>query len=533
MSNELKEEVQSANLTPQSIPMETEVNSSAPVTNDNTNTVNNQDSTNTSKSSVDVFEVIEPPLDKVTPPSFRENSKLDTYGLAKYLVEKHFVINLHGMLYIYNEGIYEHNTRLIDSLILDLASGAKPAEKKAVYSDLMAIAPVKTESSYHYIAFNNCIVDIRGLKVIQYSDVEPYDYIITSKVYANYDLSLIQDVNSALEFVKSFFDVITCGNSGLKILLFEIIVYAMLRTAKYQLGFLLKGTSNNGKSDYIHIIESLLGKYCTHQTLTQLSKPKSLMALYGCTANIVDDTCEIKKIDFAQIQSIISGGTLSVDFNGTEDFSFAPYNTLILATNHYLCFKGCHKELTRRFLVIPFTADLDNCSDVDMTENICSQKHLDIIATLALQMFHKVVIDKHFHIPEVVSSCTKTFFLQANPVLEFIKSHPINRLVSKSDYFADFCRWCNRNNIIYNEISSTFGPQVIDYGYEPKPHSIDGVKDTFYQKLGYNMQELRQEYEAYCNSLDSSDKPMKLSRYILYLYEQDIDRFEQSEVQHH
>lgn len=529
MSNELKEEVQSGNLTPQSTQTETEVNSSAPDTNDNTNTLNNQDSNNTSNTSAEDVSVIELPLNKDIPPSFRDCSKLDTYGLAKYLVEKHYVINLHNMLYIYNEGIYEHNLKLIDSLILDLAGGAKPVEKKSVYSDLMAITPVKTESSYHYIAFNNCIVDIRDLSVIHYKDVEPYDYIITNKVYADYDLSLIQEVNSDVEFVKSFFDVISCRDTGLKTLLFEILGYAMTRTAKYQLAFLLKGTSNNGKSDYIHVTEHLLGKYCTHQTLTQLSKPKSLMALYGCTANIVDDTCEIKKIDFAQIQSIISGGTLSVDFNGKEDFSFAPYSTLILATNHYLCFKGCHKELTRRFWIVPFTADLDNCSDVDMTENICSQKHLNIIATLALQMFHKVIVDKHFHIPEVVKSCTKTFFLQANPVLEFIKSHPINRLISKSDYFSDFCRWCNRNNIIYDEISSTFGTQVIDYGYEPKPHSIDGVKDTFYQKLGYNMQELRQKYEAYCSLLDSSTKPMKLSRYILYLYEQDIDKLEQQQ----
>ena len=467
------------------------------------------------------------PVNDGNQPSFRNKNKLDTYRLAKYLIEQYHVISLDDMLYIYNKGIYEHNLKLIDSLIIELAEGAKPAEKKAVYSDLLAIAPVKAESSYHYIAFNNCIVDIRTLDVIHYEDVEPYDYIITSKVYANYDTDILKIDNSNVEFVKSFFDVICCGDTGLKTLLFEILGYAMTRTAKYQLGFILKGTSNNGKSDYIHIIEHLLGKYCSHQTLTQLSKPKSLMALYRCTANIVDDTCEITKINIAQIQSILSGGTLSTDFDGKEDFSFAPYSTLILGTNHYLCFKGCHKEITRRFWIVPFTANLDDCSDVDMTENICSQEHLDIIATLALQTFHKVIVDKHFHIPEVVSSCTKTFFLQANPVLEFVKSHPINRLISKSDYFSDFCKWCNRNNIVYNEISSTFGPQVIDYGYEPKPHSINGIKDTFYQKLGYNMQSLRDEYDTYCNSLEDSSQAMPLSKYIVYLYEQDVKDLKQ------
>ena len=529
MSDELKNEVQSANQTPQSIPTETEVQTSvSPTTNDTTDTQNVQvTNDNSNQSTSDIISNLRLPVDGH--PAFRSGSRLDTYELAKYLIERYYVINLHGMLYIYVDGIYEHNLRLIDSLIIALAEGAKPAEKKAVYSDLMALAPVKTESSYHYVAFNNCIVDIRDLSVIHYEDVAPYDYIITSKVYANFDLSLLEEINSDIEFVKSFLQVVFCGNPALIIFALEIIGYALIRTAKYQSAFILKGTSNNGKSDFIHIVENLLGQYCSHQTLAQLAKPKSLMALYGCTANIVDDTCEIKKIDFAQVQSIISGGTLSVDFNGNEDFSFAPYSTLILATNHYLCFKGCHKELTRRFWVVPFSANLDDCADVDMTENICSQKHLDIIATLALKMFNKVILDKHFHVPEVVQSCTKTFFLQANPVLEFIKSHPIKRLVSKSDYFSEFCRWCNRNNIIYDEIASTFGSQVIDYGYEPKVHSVGGTKDTFYQVLGYNMQDLKAEYEAYCNSLASPSEAMKLSRFILYLYERDIDNLEQSE----
>lgn len=499
---------------PQNNVAEPEVSSAPSNNNHISNKQENQDTN-------DIISNLEFPVNDGIPPSFRESNKLDTYALAKYLIEHYHVINLHDMLYVYVDGIYENNLKLLDSYILDLAQGAKPAEKKAVYSDLMAIAPVKTESSYHYVAFNNCIVDIRTLDVIHYEDVTSDDYIITSKVYTDYNVSLLETVTSDVEFVKSFFDVICCGNAGLKTLLFEIIGYAMTRTSKYQLGFILKGTSNNGKSDFLHIIEALLGKYCVHQTLTQLSKPKSLMALYRCTANIVDDTCEIKKVDFAQIQSIVSGGTLSLDFNGKEDFSFAPYSTLILATNHYLCFKGCHKELMRRFLIVPFTANLDECSDVDMTENICSQEHLDVIATIAIKTFHKVIVDKHFHIPEVVESCTTTFFLQANPVVEFVKSHPINRLIAKSDYFAEFCRWCNRHNIDHNEISSTFGPQVLDCGYEPKPHSIDGVKDTFYQVLGYNMQNLRDEYDNYCNSLDNPDEVMKLSKYILYLYKQD------------
>ena len=502
--------------TPQTNSQEPDVKSVAPTKDNYTTDKKNNQPTNESN-------VID-----ITTSCFRFKKKLDAYAVAEYMVTNCYVITIKGLVYIYSNGVYERRTEVIDRIICKLAKGATKSELKNVYENLAAIAPEMEPSSYYYVAFNNCIVDVRTLEIIHYEDVKPLDYIITSKVYADYDLSLINTENSHLDFVKSFFDVISCNDRGVKQLLFEIIGYSMIRSAKFQLGFILKGYSNNGKSDYLHIIENLLGNFCSHQTLSQLAKPKFLMALYGCTGNIVDDTCEIKKLDFAQIQSIISGGTLALDDMAKKEFSFAPYSTLILATNHYLCFRGCQREILRRFVVVPFSANLDDCADVDMTENICSQENLNIIATLSTKFFSKVLTDKRFHLPEIVENSTNTFFIQANPVLEFLKTHPINRLVSKSDYFMDFYRWCMKNGIDTSETNATFGTQVIAYGYEPKPHVIEGKKDTYYQKLGYNLQSLKEEYSAYVNSLENSSEVKTLCQYILFLYEQDEGDFAMS-----
>ena len=122
----------------------TDVNSSVPPTNDNcTIDKNNVQVTNDNSTSSDVVTRVinsEFPVNDITPPSFRDNNKLDTYSLAKYMVGHNHIINLRGMLYIYVNGIYERNTQLIDKIIRNLARGAKPAELKAVYSDLLSIA---------------------------------------------------------------------------------------------------------------------------------------------------------------------------------------------------------------------------------------------------------------------------------------------------------------------------------------------------------------------------------------------------------
>lgn len=455
------------------------------------------------------------------PPSFRQGkgNKLNSYELAKYLMEAYHVINLHDMLYIYGDGIYEHKMKRIESLILELAGGAKPAEVKAVIRDLSTIAPAREETSYRYVAFNNCIVDIQSLHTFDFS---PDEFVITSKVYANYDIGLLENPTPDVEFVKAFFDVISCGDSELKTLLFEIIVYSMIRTAKYQLAFILKGTANNGKSDFLHIIEALLRQYCSHQNLSQLSDAKNLMSIYGCTANIVDDVKEPKKIDLAVIQSIISGGTLAVEWNKDQEFAFAPYCTLFLATNYYDFFKGYNKGLSRRFMIIPFNANLDGCSDVDMTENICSSAKLDVIATLALQVFRNVIIDKHFHIPEQVENLTRAFFFENNPIMEFATLYPIKRLISKQDYYTKYYTWCS-DNAREADTPAVFGKKFLAVsGCVSKSHSVDGVFDTFYEAPDFSMTKLRLDYDKYLNSLEDRSTGMKLMQYVKYLDKQDI-----------
>ena len=44
-------------------------------------------------------------------------------------------------------------------------------------------------------------------------------------------------------------------------------------------------------------------------------------------------------------------------------------------------------------------------------------------------------------------------------------------------------------------------------------------RDTFYQAPNFNLDKLRQQYEDYKASLDSSETPMKLLEYAKYLDE--------------
>jgi len=174
---------------------------------------------------------------------YRDNkNKLDTYSVAEKLLEDYHVINLNDRLYIYNNGVYEYDMQELEKAIRRLGRGAKTAEIKTTLNDLFSMAPDKEESSYEYVAFNNCIVNIKTLETF---DFDPDKFVVTSKVYADYDVDVLTTDTASVELVNKFFNDVTCEDVELQNCLFEILGYCMLRTAKYQRAFILKGNANN------------------------------------------------------------------------------------------------------------------------------------------------------------------------------------------------------------------------------------------------------------------------------------------------
>lgn len=165
--------------------------------------------------------------------------RLDSYSVAEHLLTEYHVINLYGKLYIYTNGIYVDNIQELESAIRRLGRGAKTAEINTTLDNLFSMAPAREELGYEYVAFNNCIVNIKTLETF---DFDSDKFIITSKVYADYD---VDSDTSTVQLVDKFFADITCGDVELQKCLFEILGYCMLRTATYQRAFILKGNANN------------------------------------------------------------------------------------------------------------------------------------------------------------------------------------------------------------------------------------------------------------------------------------------------
>lgn len=420
-------------------------------------------------------------MNKSNIPHFGTGSKFQHEKLARFILANYDVITLNGVPHIYmNNGIYSGNSIDIEKVIIQLAPSAKILQIKEVINTLRLTAPARVETDYRYICFENCVVNIETLQTYEFN---PKKFIFTSKLNIPYSTDVFNSKRANVVFVNNYFRDISCGDIEVAKLLLQVIAYCIIRTAKFQVGFALLGEGSNGKSSYLHIIESLLGQYCSHESLGQLSNIRfSTSNLYSCTANIIDDEAQPKNIDSSLIKTIISGGSISAERKGEQAFKFSPYATLIFATNSIIDFQDSSLGMLRRFHIIPFNAcftkDRGNLN-VNMTEQICSRDNLQIIAIMALRAFNEVIRTGTFSIPFSVLEATKSYFLESNNVQEFVNQSPIEWKIIKSDYYEEYNTWCTDNN--KEPVSnSQFGKEVLHMGYRSERLSRDGTRSTYY-----------------------------------------------------
>lgn len=318
------------------------------------------------------------------------------------------------------------------------------------------------------------------------------------------DIEVLTTSSKELELVDYYFDSITCSNKEIETLLYECIGYSLCKTAKLNKAFIFKGSGRNGKSKIFRILEALLGdSQCSHEHLEQLSGSKAgskstVKTLNECTVNIAEDQKQPKYINNSLITRLISGEPISIN-DKWEDFTLVPYATLLFSVNEVIDFKETGIFITDRFVVIPFNntfTDDNNNRDINIGEELCKPKSLEIIATRAVQAFKKVLENGRFTIPTIVEEATRNYFMECNNVAEFCSIFPLKTIMIKSQLYNEYCNWCKDNNreAVSNSI---FGKEVLALGYRAERYSFGNKRNTYYASQDFDNSECKVIYDNY------------------------------------
>ena len=351
-------------------------------------------------------------------PVFYKGAKFLFDKFAVFLKNNHHIIRLNNQLHIYKDGIYVSGQSEIESAMISHIPTLSKAKRTEVMAYLDILIRDETPAAHStIIAFRNGLYNINDDNLIPFSP----GYVITNKIDWDYN------PNAYHELADEVLNNIACDDSELRALLEEMIGYCFFRRNELGKCFILTGSGSNGKSTFLNMLKTLLGKRNQSSlSLKKLGERFKPTMLFGKLANIGDDISDAFVADTEEFKKIVTGETIEGEYKGKDSFDFDPYCKLIFSANSIPRLgKGRdNSALMRRMVIIPFNANFDD-KDPNFKpfigDDLKGQEAMEYMILLGIQGLKRVLKKRKFTMSQKVQDELNEFEESNNPIIGFFK----------------------------------------------------------------------------------------------------------------
>lgn len=240
--------------------------------------------------------------------------------------------------------------------------------------------------SPYTIVFKNGVLD---LLTMEFKDHSP-TFLETIQINCDFN----PDATS--ETVDEFFETATIGNKELETLLFEAIGYSLLKTVELASCFILTGAGRNGKSTYLDLIQSIVGKkHATSVDFKELGRNFGIGGLANKLVSLAGDISNQRINDSDTFKKIVAGDMVRVDEKYEKKYDTVLFSTLFFSANEIPRSPDNTDAFYRRLMIIPFNANLEKVSKVEgmmFKQNLLSKEGLEYTAYKAVLAIRKVLV---------------------------------------------------------------------------------------------------------------------------------------------
>lgn len=256
---------------------------------------------------------------------------------------------------------------------------------------------------------------------------------------------------------NDFLHTLSSGDKSVKSLLWEYIGYAVSNIPGYRCkqALILYGPGNTGKSQYLSLLEKLVGRenYCS-MTLQQLEMRFGTSALWGKRLAGNADMGSAKIDELEKFKAITGGDTIDYEFKGKDRFSAKYTGLLIFCCNNLPKFGGDRGEhVYDRMITLP----CNNVVPFDQRDRNLIEK---IYAEREAIIYHSVIALKklikrggYFDVPEVCQKAREEYKTSNDNVRQFLidctncngckaSGNGINEYTRTSAMYDYYKRWC-------------------------------------------------------------------------------------------
>lgn len=403
------------------------------------------------------------------------------------LIEEFNIVEVNGILYVYEDGYYQADDRIIENKMIELY----PSIKQTQRSEVLSYLRIKCHKSAGVLKVNpyvinlkNTRLDIRNGKCLEFTP----EAVEFDRIPVTYDPSAYcADLDKMLNRVF-------LGDREIIDLFEEMIGAILLKHNRYQKAFLFYGGGSNGKSTILDLIKTFIGsRNYSAIALEKVTDRFNTSELENKLANIGDDIDNVTIKDTGTLKKIFSGNAITVERKGERPYTIEPYATHIYSANAIPRSFDKSDGFYRRWLLIPFNARFsvdDEDYDPLIADKITSPTALSYLLNLGLKGATRLIRKGKFTEPEAVINALETYKTENSTALSWIDDKDLDE-----DYFlenardavySDFVDWCKLSGVQTKNITGkkTFFKEVAQkFGFEERAKQKADGKRYFILKI--------------------------------------------------
>lgn len=403
------------------------------------------------------------------------------------LINAYNIITVNNQLYVYENGYYQQDERIIERKMIELFPGIKQSQRAEVLAYIRILTHKRNEDikvDPYVINLKNTRYDIRTGKCLEFT----HDVIEFDRINVTYDPSAhCADLDKMLNRVF-------LGDREVIDLFEEMIGACLLKHNRYQKAFMLYGSGSNGKSTILNLIKKFLGQLnYSSMSLENVTGRFNVAELENKLANIGDDIDNVVIKDTGTLKKLFAGNSLQVERKGERPFMIEPYATHIYTANNIPRSYDKSDGFYRRWIFIPFNAKFkidDPDFDPLIEDKITTPEALSYFLNIGIRGANRLLKNGRFTEPVRVKEALEAYKADNSNTLTWIedKGHDVDYFLEHSTdkLYSDFVDWCKQSGIKSNNITGkkTFYKEVIaKFEFEDKPKQKTGGKRYFILKI--------------------------------------------------
>ena len=322
------------------------------------------------------------------------------------------------------------------------------AAMRGEFLDLVQVTNLVTQESWNDSTFGKINL-LNGVLDLETGDLSPH-----SKEYGfKYCLPYAFDKKAKAPRFLQFLDDVTQGNEVLKNTLIEFGGYAISGSrCKYDKALVLEGEGKNGKSTFIKVLTSLVGKNSySSLSFKELETTERRSALDGVLFNITEETPN-KLNDTTSFKNLTSGGDIQLRKLYKNSYSIQNKAKLIFSCNEMPITHDTSEGFFRRFLIVPFHAKFTKADgNLDLTLSEKLKEELPGVLNIFLDGYRRLEANKGFSKGDEDDKEIEAYKEAVDPLRMWVKERlhvekfDSDMYTTATDLFSSFRTWCEAN----------------------------------------------------------------------------------------